>query len=1207
MSEELKKFTRITIARQLIDGAKGRPLSTEDRNRLTKELAAHILAAAIHIQTPKETKQQAELAAMMSDPIGKVFTNALIDQSFRPKSVERVANQMVYLLNYFGVPKYLPFSKRLPLKLFKMFGEKIPNLLVPLAVYFLRKQTSKVIIPGEKDELSAHVKKRKAEGIRLNINHLGEAIIGEKEADARLAIYLEDLTQKDIDYVSIKISAIYSQINMISWDKTIHALSEKLRKLYRQAMNHPYVKQDGSKAPKFVNLDMEEYKDLHLTKELFKIVLSEEEFLNLPAGIVLQAYLPDSHEIQKELTEWAKERVKKGGAPIKIRIVKGANLAMEQFEASVRVWPQTPYTSKIETDANYKRMINYALKPENARCVNIGVGSHNLFDIAYAFLLRAENNVEEYINFEMLEGMADHVRKVVHELAGSILLYCAVATKKDFQCAIAYLIRRLDENTGPENFLRQMFGLKPGTEQWESQALFFNEACSDIDEVASGPRRNQNRYDPPKVIPINTPFENEADTDFSLPHHVTWSHEILNEYKDKTFDNIPLVIEGEEFHETTPSGIGVDPSKPGSEIYKYSLATDSQVDQALKCAKAFESEWAKVDLEKKCEIIQKAAHLLRERKKEFTGIMIADGGKSIPEADIEYSEAIDFAEYYIRSAIKIHDIKALEKTPKGTILVTPPWNFPVSIPAGGVIAALLTGNCVILKPAPETVLCGYKLAELLWDAGVPKNALQFINCEDEPTGSNLIKDPRVNGVILTGATATAKLFLKLRPDLHLAAETGGKNALIITAMADRDLAAKDLVLSTFGHSGQKCSAASLGILEKEVYDDPSFMKQLKDAAESLTVGSAWNPKSKITPLIRAPGEELLRGFTKLEPGESWLLEPKQDQHNPNLWSPGIKLGVRKGGYTQQTELFGPVLGLIRAENLIHAIEIANSTPYGLTSGIHTLDEREQLLWQQKIISGNCYINRTITGAVVQRQPFGGCKKSSFGNGSKAGGPNYLLQFMNLKQVNLPKEKSPVNDWVNKLSRFLEKIELTAEELGLWYASIANYAFWWQHFKRDHDPSKIVGEDNIQRYVPQKKITIRLYSENSVIDYLRIFAAALTTQTPVEVSWNTEGKKFPPKANWQLLLPIFNMIEETEEEFVKRVQNGGIKRIRMISKPSSELYKASSISTCYLDTTPVLANGRIELLHFLREVSFSIDYHRYGNLGLRENEIRKPIL
>ena len=266
--------------------------------------------------------------------------------------------------------------------------------------------------------------------------------------------------------------------------------------------------------------------------------------------------------------------------------------------------------------------------------------------------------------------------------------------------------------------------------------------------------------------------------------------------------------------------------------------------------------------------------------------------------------------------------------PLGVVVVTPPWNFPLSIPAGGVLAALAAGNAVVLKPAPEAVLVGWWLANCLWDAGVPRDVLQFLPCPDDEIGRGLVTDPRVGAVILTGSVETARLFLGWRPDLTLFAETSGKNAIIVTALADRDQAIRDLVRSAFGHNGQKCSAASLAICEAEVYDDPDFRRQLRDAAASLAVGSAWELTSRITPLTQPPGAALRRALTVLDEGEEWLLEPCPAGDNPQLWSPGIKLGVRPGSFFHRTECFGPVLGLMRAEDLDQAIALANATRSG---------------------------------------------------------------------------------------------------------------------------------------------------------------------------------------------------------------------------------------------------------------------------------------
>lgn len=1193
-------------AMQIVSSCHGKQLTIDEREKLAVQLAAGMLKEANRTMTWSEKQMQAELSRMMRDPKGKAFTTSMTDQCFRSKKPSRVADQLVYLLNQFGIPRYLSFSKRSSLAAFHMAGRALANIFVPMATFTLRQATSRVILPGEKEALKKHMAGRRLEGVRLNLNHLGEAILGESEAKHRLSVYLNDLKQPDIEYISIKISTIYSQIHLLGWEKSLEALAERLRELYRVAMKHTFTRADGTKVTKFVNLDMEEYRDLHLTKELFKKILGESEFHHFSAGIVLQAYLPDSHDIQKELTEWAMERVKRGGAPIKIRIVKGANLAMEQFEASLRDWEQAPYTKKSDVDANYKKMVTYGCEREHAKAVYLGVASHNLFDIAYAMVLRAEKGVEKEVNFEMLEGMADHIRRVVQRLTKDILLYCPVATKEDFQSAIAYLIRRLDENTGPDNFLRVTFGLKVGAPEWEEQVLLFANACREMNTVYTKPRRTQDRNAPPVHLPLYSRFENEADTDFSLLQNREWAEKIVKKWKHIKLDKIPLVIAGKEITHSHHEGTGSDPATPTEVLYRYALADWKQVDEALKVAKENEMKWGKTSVEERCKLLSAAAQKMREKRGDLIGVMMADGGKTILEGDPEVSEAIDFAEYYLRSMKKMDACKDIEWSPKGTILVTPPWNFPVSIPAGGILAALITGNCVLFKPAPEAVLTGWELVKALWEAGIPKEVLQFINCEDDPVGSKLIADERVNCIILTGATSTARLFMRLRPGLDLAAETGGKNAMIVTALADRDLAIKDMVHSAFGHSGQKCSACSLAILEAEVYDDLHFRDMLKDAVESLKVGSCWDLSNKVTPLIREPGDALKKGQHHLDPGEEWLVKPKQDHKNPNLWSPGVKLGVKPGSFMHQTELFGPVLSVMRAKNLEHAIELANGTPYGLTSGLQSLDDREKKIWMEKIEAGNCYINRGTTGAIVRRQPFGGTKASHFGPGAKAGGPNYVMQFARPREVSLPQEKLPISNEVNNLTSVLQKFSLSPEELGIWYASTGSYAFWAKRFSEDHDPSKIIGQDNILRYRPHKKLGLRIQEEDTPLDILRVIAAALSCGTHMEISWMKGHTHIQVRDHLRGLARFFHFIEESDSEYLKRVKEGAFKRVRLITPPSDALQIAASESGCYLDGTPVLSNGRFELIHYLREIAFSIDYHRYGNLGLREAEERKPL-
>lgn len=1186
----------IEKAQEIIASVKGTQHSIDELKTLASELASLIVKESIRNQTESEKQQQAQLARMMEDSRGKLFTSSLTDQCFRSSNPSRTADQILYLIKTLGIPKFLTPSKRFGLRLFNWFGAWFPKFFVGMTKHMLREETSNLILPGEEEPLVKHLTKRRKEGVRINLNHLGEAILGEKEANFRLETYLRDLKNPSIEYISIKISSIYSQLNPIAKDYTLKVLEQRLRLLYRTAQTNLFARTNGSMTPKFVNLDMEEYRDLELTESLFCRVLSEPEFHSYSAGIVLQSYLPDAFLKLQKITEWAVKRCQDGGAPIKVRIVKGANLGMEQIEAALKNWSQAPYSSKLEVDANFKRMLIYGCKPQHANAVHLGVATHNVFDSSLALLLRSQNNLESKVSFEMLEGMADNVRRTLQMIVDEILLYCPVSTKEEFQYAMAYLVRRLDENTAPQNFLRHLFGLRPGSTEWTNQVNHFEESCALIGAIPEAPRRKQNRMIAPLAPDIFSAFDNEPDTDWSLPENVDWANNILTEWKSKLIPAIPLAIGGQRLQKNLKQGSGYSPSSPNEKIYEYTLASEHEVEVALNTSKEAQALWNDSTPAERSLLLAKIAQQLRLERKELIGAMLLDTGKILSEADNEVSEAIDFAEYYRRNIEEVYCLDDLRWSAKGTVLIAPPWNFPCSIPAGGILAALATGNSVIFKPAPQAILVGWQLVQAFWRAGVDEKLLQFLTCEDTPVGSLLVRDGRVNAILLTGGTATAKEFLKINPGIDLIAEAGGKNSIIVTALADRDLAIRELIQSAFSHAGQKCSACSLGILEAEVYDDPHFRRQLCDATASLIVGSPFNAETKINPLIEKPNPALSKAIENLDAGEEWLLKPLPIQENPNLLAPGIKLGVKKGSFMHQTELFGPILGLMRAENLSHAIELANDTPYGLTSGLHSLDIREQKVWLEKIEAGNCYINRSITGAIVQRQPFGGCKGSSFGRGAKAGGPNYLMQLMTYKEITLPKEKNKLSDAVQALGESLQKL-LTAEEYLCWQASAGNYAFYWNgYFSKSHDPAHLIGQHNQLSYRPHKKVFFRAQSNTSLLDLARIVTAAATVQCPIEISGARETLQEFSIMPWQKTETVCSLMIESDDQFLQRVKRGEIDRLRLLSTPGKELQLSAAEGGCQLLIFNVVSNGRVELLNYLREVSLSFDYHRYGYLG-----------
>ncbi len=1169
--------------------------------------------------TSEEEKIQQQMTGLLNNPADKILLTKIIDQSFRPSDPERVAKQIAILLEEYGLPNFFGNVEKLLIQMFVGIGTHFPTFAVPKMIEQMRSSSSRAIIPGEEKALRAHLHRRRKQQIRMNINHLGEAVLGEEQADKRMASYLHDMEDPDIEYISIKISTLYSQISSLAFDQTVATLGERLSRIYRAARNHYFIQNDGSKTAKFVNLDMEEYRDLEITLQLFMTTLEQDEFKDLSAGIVLQAYLPDSYPLQQKLTEWARQRVAQGGAPIKLRIVKGANMEMEKLESSLFNWPLAPYDNKLEVDANYKRMVAYGMEKENIRAVNLGIASHNLFELAYAAVLAKENSVTDYFYFEMLEGMADHVRRALQETAGDVLLYAPVATKDEFINAIAYLIRRLDENTAEENFLRYAPGLVVNSSEWDFLEKSFSTSCDGLDQASMGANRTQDRNTETFPVQISSfyqnHFTNEPDTDWSLAANRKWAEGIRSKWMQKSSDapfRLPLVISGREIFDERKTCDAMDPNQHAEQICaaRFTLATKEDIDSAVLTARQDPDGWRLKSAKERHEILAKVAMELRKKRGDLLGTAAAETGKVFTEADVEVSEAIDFTEFYPYSVQQYETNSNIRVKGKGVGLVISPWNFPVAIPCGGVAAALAAGNTVLFKPSSDAVLVAWQLCQCFWDAGISKNTLQFIPCSGRDIGPSLTANPEIDFIILTGGTDTGLSILKQSPGIYLAAETGGKNATIVTDMADRDQAIKNVIASAFGNSGQKCSATSLLILEKSIYNDPHFRQQLVDAAKSLHVGSAWDFSNKLGTLIKPPTGDLQRGFNELQKTEEWALQPALQDENPQLWSPGIKYGVQPGSYDHMTEFFGPLLGVMCADDLDHAIQLVNQTGFGLTSGLESLDQQEQKQWQDKIRAGNLYINRGTTGAITLRQPFGGMGKSAIGPGIKAGSPDYVSQFMEFEEYANPptgviSQESDLLRLANKWD-IMQNWNAFAEydgDIAKTVLAIKSYLYQMeQKFGKQEDYFHLRGQDNILRYLPIKRMRIRLHKDDSLFETLARIAAARVAGCEFSVSIPEELSNtvttFLEGRYGQELLQNGRVLFESDQDLIQKLQDTERIRYAAPERVPEELFQEAAKNGFFISRSPVYMEGRLELLHYFRQQSICNNYHRYGNLGDR---------
>jgi RHH-type proline utilization regulon transcriptional repressor/proline dehydrogenase/delta 1-pyrroline-5-carboxylate dehydrogenase len=936
------------------------------------------------------------------------------------------------------------------------------------------------------------------------------------------------------------------------------------------------------------------------------------------AGIALQSYIPDSHRTLLQLQAWARKRVAAGGGRITIRLVKGANMESERAESSMRGWPQAPYRTKLETDANYKRMVHALMQPENLAAMDVGIASHNLFDLAYGLVLAHERDAMDKVQFEMLEGMANAQRRALFELTRNLLLYAPACRKENFINAIGYLIRRLDENTGPENFLRHAFKIEVDSPEWHRLEQGFLAAFDAIPRTSDAPRRDQDRNQPPVVLPAVARgwqhLENEPDTDFALPQNGAWGEQIIAKWLprcDEAAVQVPLVIAGEDVFDGRAVRDCLDPSRPGVVVGRYRQATDADVARAADCAAADPDGWRTMPVAQRFELLGRVAQELRIARGDLMGAALADGGKTLMESDPEVSEAIDFLEFYRDSARWWQQLPTLRARPKGVVVVVPPWNFPVAIPCGGVAAALAAGNTVIIKPASDTVLVAWEMCQCFWRAGVPKTALQFVPCSGGREGRKLVNNPQVGAVILTGGTDTALTMLGDNPRLNLFAETGGKDATIVTAVSDRDQAIKHILHSAFSHAGQKCSATSLLLLQAEVYDDPAFRRSLCEAVQSLKVGSAWELDTKMGPMIKPPSGDLETALKVLEPGEEWAVMPQPVDGNPCLWTPGVKYGVRPGSYTHMTEFFGPVLAVMRFERLGDAVALVNQTGYGLTSGLESLDEREWDFWKQHIRAGNLYINRVTTGAIVLRQPFGGMGKSGFGPGMKAGGPNYVAQFMDFEDTGASQPDGAPQ--LPSLAAVFAGLQARPQDgdARIVAAMLSYERNQREEFGAEHDHFRLVGQDNVRRYLPVGDVRVRVHPDDTLFELFGRACAAHVAGCRVVIS-TPPGLDAPAVQRLEQVTESWagaiEFVEETDAQLAQAIRGGQVDRVRYAApgRASLEVLQAGNAANGCVVSTPVSAEGRLELLWYVREQSISTDYHRYGNLGPRADEQRAEV-
>ncbi len=858
------------------------------------------------------------------------------------------------------------------------FGRGIaPAIAGPVIRKSIESMALQFIAGKDAKDIRNAIKTLRQDGSLFSIDLLGEVVVSDKEAAEYAERYLalldfihESFPNDAGPEVSIKVSSLDSRLDPLDEKGSLARTGENLRPILRKA------KALGIS----VTFDMEHYYNKDLTIAIFKGILGEEEFRELPvAGIALQAYLRDTEQDILALTKWAREQSRR----IVIRLVKGAYWDYEIVVNRQKGWPVPVFLNKEETDLNFERLTQLLF--EHAYAVRPAIATHNLRSISHAMAAADALKIpKQDFEFQILYGMADPFRKVLRERGFNVRTYTPVG---ELIPGMAYLVRRLLENTSNESFLRKSF----------SEMTSFDELIQA--PQAPGKASNQDA--------IDSAFRNEPPIDFSIGLNRRKMAEALQAFKESKNREYPLLI-GERKVTTERKIMSYNPASAHDVVGTVSSAGVPEADTAIAEARKAAASWRKIDPEKRAEYLFQAAEAMRKQRFEFAALEVLEVGKTWIDADGDVCEAIDYLEYYGREMKRLAIPKVLQEypgenneyryQPKGIGVVIAPWNFPLAIATGMASAAIVAGNCVLFKPSGLSPVLGYKLADTFRSVGLPAGVLQFLPGPGSEVGEYLVSHAAVDFIAFTGSKDIGLRIIQRAGETKagqrnikkVIAEMGGKNAVIVDDTADLDEAVKGIIESAFGYQGQKCSACSRVIVIGDIFD--TLCNRLVEAADSLRTGPPEDPANILGPVIDDAAQKKIQAYIELGKREGKAVLEKKASSVGYFVGPAIFIDAPPQSRIATEEIFGPVLTIIRAKTLDEAIGMATESEYALTGGLFSRSPAAIQKVKEAFYIGNLYINRKITGALVGRQPFGGFGMS--GVGSKTGGPDYLLQFMN---------------------------------------------------------------------------------------------------------------------------------------------------------------------------------------------------------------------
>ncbi len=943
------------------------------------DLTANFMLVRIHL-----LKYLAILPNLDHDKDGDEVKRLLLETFRRLLSDSQIAAKK----GLKGQKRALPGYLIIVLKIISKIVEFMPALLMAKFTRFSVAVMAKRFIAGENiNKASGSLKDLSLTGRDATIDQLGELVVSNIEADKYTNEVVEiikgfnDHVEQDSRntaginraHVSIKVSALSNDFKPHDFNYTFENVSPRLIKILQAAKQYNV----------FLNIDAEHYHYRDIVFSIYKKVLMEnEDLISFSAtGIVVQAYLRDGFKHLRDIAAFAKSR----GIVMPIRLVKGAYWDAETIEADAHNFLAPEFLNKEETDIHFRQLIDLSLKSGDS--IQLAVASHNIQDHAFAEALREIRYPEApVIEHQCLHMTYEGLSVGLSKMGWPTRNYIPVG---DLLVGMAYLVRRIMENSSQVGVLTIMRSHKKSLN-----------TMSPFEVLKKNQENFKYKFDQSVEI-MSKDFKNIYPIRSYLSKHLT-------RVSDKLNSDLKMLKDGKLFYDKGDHLI-LCSSDPKIELGKVTLDTPNSIE--TKISTLFngynQREW-RDDLHFRFSSLKRLADLFLLERESLTSLIMLEAGKTIDEALADVDEAIDFINFYINEQVKIESTERYG--PVGIVGVIAPWNFPLAIPCGMTVAALVAGNCVILKPAEQTPLIALKFLDLCREAGITDDILE-IGIGEAEVGIAIVDHELVSGVVFTGSKAVGTQIYRNVSQLKTSSkydfssipkfaitEMGGKNAIIVTNNCELDETVSGIIYASFAHAGQKCSAASRIIIDEQIKD--SFVKRFSEAVKDINIGPSFKFSTTINPLVTKEDADrvhalALRSIEEVKNyGGKVIVNSTELKFDNYCVGPSVfelpKNIVLQESTVASEEVFGPLVHLISYKTLDEAIEIFNSTEYALTGGIFCQSQDDITYMVPKLEAGNIYVNRPSTGARVAIEPFGGFKMS--GTGPKAGGVDYLYKF-----------------------------------------------------------------------------------------------------------------------------------------------------------------------------------------------------------------------